>query len=195
MTSPQDKSSTPATSSAAEPAANNEPQREAEASRLVERFTLWSGAAALVPVPLIDIAAVGGLQIEMVRRLSHIYGVPFAENRGKSIIASIAGSLLPASAASTTTVGALSMLKFLPGFGLTIAVIAMPAFSACATFVIGRVFIKHFASGGTLLDFDLPTYREFIDAQKAKFRSRRASPATPPGEQTATEKPAAATKP
>jgi hypothetical protein len=44
--------------------------------------------------------------------------------------------------------------------------------------VIGKVFIQHFASGGTLLDFNPPDYREFIKEQKAKFAAR--SGAVPP---------------
>jgi hypothetical protein len=31
------------------------------------------------------------------------------------------------------------------------------------------VFIQHFASGGTLLDFNPPDYREFIKAQQEKL--------------------------
>ena len=45
----------------------------------------------LVPIPLVDVAAVGGVQLQMLRRLSEIYGVPFSENMGKSVIASLAG--------------------------------------------------------------------------------------------------------
>jgi uncharacterized protein (DUF697 family) len=149
-------------------------EREMAASRVVERFSLYSGAAGLIPVPIIDVAAVGGVQIEMVRRLSRIYDVPFAENRGKAIVTSIAGALLPASATTSTMMTIGSALKFLPGLGTTVAVLSMPVFSACATYVIGKVFIKHFASGGTLLDFDLPDYHEFIKAQKEKFQSRSA---------------------
>ena len=48
----------------------------------------------------------------------------------------------------------------------------MPVFSAGATYVIGKVFIQHFASGGTLLDFNPPDYREFIKAQKEKWNAR-----------------------
>jgi hypothetical protein len=55
----------------------------------------------------------------------------------------------------------------------------MPTVSAGATYVIGKVFIQHFASGGTLLDFNPPDYREFIKAQKEKFSSR--SSAVAPG--------------
>ena len=159
-----------------------EADRDEIASKLVDRFSLWSGAAGLIPVPIIDIAAVAGIQIQMLRRLSEIYDVPFSENRGKSIIASLAGSVIPAGTAATTTIGLASMLKSLPGIGTTIAVITMPAFSASATWVVGKVFIKHFASGGTLLDLNPPDYREFIKTQKEIFSSRPAS--APPAQRS-----------
>ena len=43
--------------------------RDELASQLVDRLSLWSGAAGLIPVPLVDIAAVGGVQLHMLRRL------------------------------------------------------------------------------------------------------------------------------
>jgi uncharacterized protein (DUF697 family) len=173
--------------------------RDEAASKLVDRFSLWSGAAGLIPVPLVDIAAVGGVQLQMLRRLSEIYGVPFTDNRAKSLIASLAGSVLPASAASTTAMGVASVLKAIPGVGTVIAASTMPVFSAGATWVIGKVFIQHFASGGTLLDFNPPDYREFIKAQKEKWNARSgatapaAQPEAAPG--TASSKGAAATGP
>ena len=150
-------------------------------------------------MPLVDIAVVGGVQLQMLRRLSEIYAVPFTDNRAKSIIASLAGSVLPASAASTTAMGVASVLKAIPGVGTVIAASTMPVFSAGATWVIGKVFIQHFASGGTLLDFNPPDYREFIKAQKEKWNARSgatapaAQPEAAPG--TASNKGAAATRP
>jgi len=165
----------PAVEEAGAPVETTDEDRDQLASQVVDRYSLWSGAAGLIPIPLVDIAAVGGVQLVMLRRLSEIYDVPFSENRGKSIIASLAGSVLPASTATTTAMTAASLVKGLPGVGWTVGVVSMPAFSACATWVIGKVFIQHFASGGTLLDFNPPDYREFIKAQKEAFSARRAS--------------------
>jgi uncharacterized protein (DUF697 family) len=161
-------------------------QRDGQASKLVDRFSLWSGAAGLIPVPLVDISAVGGVQLEMLRRLSKIYDVPFTENIGKSVIASLAGSVI----AATTGMGIFSVLKGVPLLGTTISVITMPVFSAGATYLIGKVFIQHFASGGTLLDFNAPDYREFIKAQKEKLKANLdSSPQPSPGsEQPASPK-------
>src|SRR6266852_8383512 len=115
-------------------------QRDEAASKLVDRFSLWSGAAGLVPIPLVDVAAVGGVQLQMLRRLSEIYGVPFSDNLGKSVIASLAGSMIPA----TSGMGVASALKGVPVVGTTIAVLTMPALSAGATYAIGKAFIQHF---------------------------------------------------
>jgi uncharacterized protein (DUF697 family) len=155
-------------------------RRDELASQLVDRYSLWSGAAGLIPVPLIDVAAVGGVQIVMLRRLSEIYGVPFSENRGKSILASLAGSVLPASTATSSAMTVGSLVKGIPGVGWAVGALTMPVFSAGATYIMGKVFIQHFASGGTLLDFNPPDYREFIKAQKEKLSRRSASTSAGP---------------
>jgi uncharacterized protein (DUF697 family) len=153
-------------------------QRAEFAAKLVNRFAVWSGVAGLVPVPVLDLVAIGGLQIQMLRRLSQIFGVPFSENRGKAMIASLAGSMIPA----TSGIGAASALKAVPVVGWIVAGYAMPVLSAGATFAIGRAFMQHFASGGTLLDFSPPDYREFIKAHKEMWESgasgSRSGPAT-----------------
>jgi len=144
-------------------------QREEMATSLVDRFALWSGVAGLIPVPGVDVLAVGGLQVQMVRRLSEIFDVPFSQNRGKALVMSLAGSLIPA----TSGIGAASVLKAVPVIGTLTAGFVMPALSAGATYAIGKAFIQHFASGGTLLDFNPPDYREFIKQQKEMWESRR----------------------
>src|ERR1700738_3905533 len=68
-----------------------EATRDELASQLVDRLSLWSGAAGLIPVPLVDMAAVGGVQLHMLRRLSEIYRGPFSENWGKWILTSLVG--------------------------------------------------------------------------------------------------------
>jgi len=157
-----------AASSTASETTETPEQRDERASRLVDRFAIWSGVAGLIPVPVVDAVTVGGLQLQMVRRLSQIYNVPFSENSGKALIAALGGALIPA----TSGIGAASVLKIVPIIGTITAGFVMPALSAGATYAIGKAFIQHFASGGTLLDFNPPDYREFIKAQKEMWDSR-----------------------
>ena len=140
-------------------------RRHQMAGHLVDRFALWSGAAGLIPVPAVDWVTVGGVQIQMLRRLSQIYEVAFSKNRGKALIASLAGSMVPASSAS----GVASLAKSVPILGTLVSAFVMPVLSAGATYAIGRTFMEHFESGGTLLDFNPPDYRELIKARKQKW--------------------------
>jgi uncharacterized protein (DUF697 family) len=143
------------------------PGREKTASKLVDRFALWSGVAGLVPLPVVDVIAVGGLQVQMLRRLSQIYDVEFSKNRSKALIAALAGSIIP----TTSGIGATSTLKFVPVVGTLAAIFVMPVLSAGATYAIGKAFIQHFESGGTLLDFNPSDYREFVRSQKEMWES------------------------
>lgn len=151
-------------------------RRDALANKLVDRFAIWSGVAGLIPLPLLDIVAIGGIQLQMLRRLSQVYGVAFSENRGKSLIAALAGSMIPTSSG----IGATSVLKAVPIAGPIASGFVMPVLSAGATYAIGKVFIQHFASGGTLLDFNPPDYREFIKAHKEMWDSRSTGSSTEP---------------
>jgi uncharacterized protein (DUF697 family) len=146
--------------------------RDEAASKLVDRFSLWSGAAGLIPLPIVDIVAVGGVQLEMLRRLSDIYGVPFVENRGKSLIASLAGSVLPASTATTTAMGVTSALKSIPGIGTAISAFTMPV-------VLGRRHLRHRQGFHPALRFGRNAARlqparlsRIHQAQKEKWNSR-----------------------
>jgi uncharacterized protein (DUF697 family) len=171
-------------------------QRDEMASGLVDRFAVWSGVAGLIPIPVVDVVCVGGLQVQMLRRLSQIYDVPFSENRGKAILAGLAGSMIPA----TSGIGAASVFKAVPIVGTIASGFVMPLLSSGATYAIGRAFIQHFASGGTLLDFNPPDYREFLKAQKEMWDSRSkvsrtAKPAQPSPGITETTTGGAATGP
>lgn len=161
-------------------AATSTETRGEVSSKLVDRFAIWSGVAGLIPVPVVDVVAVGGLQVQMLRRLSQIYDVEFSENRGKALIAALAGCMIPA----TSGMGAASAMKAIPIVNLLAAGFVMPVLSAGATYAIGKAFIQHFESGGTLLDFNPPDYREFVKAQKEMWESRRSKGSSTSGKAT-----------
>jgi uncharacterized protein (DUF697 family) len=156
----------------AEPKLDADDHRYELAVKVVDRFSLWSGAAGLVPIPFLDMTVVAGVQIQMLRRLAELYDVKFSENLGKSVLASLMGSLIPA----TSGMGFASALKAVPLVGTAVSLASMPVLSAGATYLIGRVFMQHFASGGTLLDFNPPDYREFIKEQTDRLKAKLDAP-------------------
>ena len=125
--------------------------KQSEAEQIVNSYIPWSMGAGLVPVPIADVAALTGVQVKMLADLSKHYGVEFSENRGKSIVFSLLGSLGTTSLAFGT-VG--SLVKGIPGLGTWLGAATLPVFGAAVTFATGKVFIQHFESGGTFLNFD-----------------------------------------
>lgn len=125
--------------------------------KIVFRHVFYTAVAGVIPLPAIDIVAIGALQLKMLRQISMEYNVQFSENLGKSIIASLTGSIIP----TTSSYSAFRFVsKLIPGIGTLVGSTFLPLFAGAATYAIGEVFIQHFESGGTFLDFDPKKVRE-----------------------------------
>ena len=125
---------------------------------LVKKYMWWSMGAGLIPIPLVDIAAVSGVQLKMLNELAKVYDVKFSKNAGKSIISALIGGI-SADALSKSYIT--SAVKSIPIIGI-VGAVSMPIFSGATTWAIGKVFIQHFASGGTFLDFDPKKVKEYF---------------------------------
>jgi uncharacterized protein (DUF697 family) len=123
----------------------------AGAEKIISYYSKWGAGMGLIPVPLVDLAAVTGVQLKMLKRLARNYHVEYDESSGKALIGSLLGAILPAKLGYG---GIGSAIKAIPGVGTILGMAAVPAFNYGSTYAVGRVFAKHFAGGGTLLDFD-----------------------------------------
>ena len=130
--------------------------------KVVKNYMWWSMGAGLIPFPLVDMAAVAGVQLKMVADISSEYHVKFSENRARIIIVTLLGSLVPSGLAGGF-VG--SLLKALPLVGTFAGTISMSLFSGATTYAIGQVFIRHFELGGTLLDCDVNKMKAYFEEQ------------------------------
>jgi uncharacterized protein (DUF697 family) len=138
-----------------------------QAQEIIKNYMWWSMGAGLVPYPLFDLAAIAGIQMKMVADLSKVYGVTFSENLGKNIVGSLLGSVA-ANSLATGAVGGLlvgTLLKVVPLVGQLAGALSVPIFAGAVTFAFGRVFATHFASGGTLLNFDPAKMREHFQSE------------------------------
>lgn len=124
---------------------------EQKSVKVVKKYMLWSLGAGLIPVPLLDIATVTGVQMKMISEISKVYGVEFKENRAKNIISALFTSV-SANTFAYGTVG--SAIKSIPLVGTLVGSVTMPFFSGAFAYALGTVFINHFENGGTFLDFD-----------------------------------------
>ncbi|MDT4332331.1 YcjF family protein [Methylomonas sp. MED-D] len=134
---------------------------------LVKKSMYASMAAGLVPVPIFDFLAVSGIQLEMLRRLSHLYGVTFMEGKGKNALAALIGGSFPTS----VTPLVMSLFKSIPVVGSTVGAVSLPLIAGASTYAVGKVFIQHFESGGTFLTFDPEQVRAYYSE---KFKEGKA---------------------
>jgi uncharacterized protein (DUF697 family) len=142
-------------------------EREVQAHEIVSNHAWWAGALNLIPTPFIGTIANTAIHLKMLKSLSDHYGVEFTEDLGKKLIASLLGGIVP----GATTEAARSLLRFIPVVGPIMGITVLPALSGATTFAIGEVFIQHFESGGTLLDFDPSKMQSFFVEQYEKGKS------------------------
>lgn len=135
-------------------------EKEQKSLEIVRHYMWWSLASGLIPIPVVDMVALSGVQLKMISEISKIYGVEFNASRGKAIVASLLGSFIPELLATLVA----TFLKALPTVG-GLAGGTMVFFAGGASWALGKVFILHFDSGGTLLDLDPEKVREYFKEQ------------------------------
>ncbi|HOY65262.1 MAG TPA: DUF697 domain-containing protein [Candidatus Ozemobacteraceae bacterium] len=154
--------------------------KEAKAMQIVRRYIWWSMGAGLIPIPLLDLATVTGVQMKMISEISKVYEIEFHESRGKALFGSLIGSVVPAS----LSFGTISpILKAIPVVGAVIGAPSMVLFSGATAYALGKVFIQHFEAGGTFLDLEPEKVREYFrkqfdEGQKIAATMDKTQPAT-----------------
>ena len=123
---------------------------DANAKSIINTHVAAAAGVGLVPIPLIDLVGLTGVQLNMLRSLSNNYGVEFKQEIGKSAIASLIGGIGAMSFVPT----AASLLKAIPLIGYTTSALTISITGAATTYAIGCVFGQHFASGGNMLNFN-----------------------------------------
>ncbi len=128
-------------------------------NKLIKKYVKWSAGLSLIPVPVFDLATLVTAQTTMIAEIASIYDVPFHEEMKKSLFSVIVSGLF---AHSVSHLHLASLTKFIPGFGLIWSAISFPIAAAATTYAVGKVFVQHFESGGTLLDFDPKKMKEYF---------------------------------
>ena len=142
-------------------------EREVWTEQVIRKYAYGSLAVALIPLPLADLAALTGVQMKLIDRLATFYGVPFSEERTKNIIASLVGASVPLG----LTRAVCSILKFVPFVGFSVALVSQSVLSGASTYALGKIFVRHFESGGTFLNFDSQKAKSYYDEQVKKGKA------------------------
>ena len=119
------------------------PNRRAVAEKIVDRYKLYAAMGGLSPIPIITVAGVTVVVLQMVKALSTLYEVPFERDLTRSIVVGLMGGAIP-TGLGVATASALALA--VPGVGFVgVAVSALTA--SALTGRIGLVFVERFESG------------------------------------------------
>ena len=125
--------------------------------KLIRNHVIGSMGVGLIPFPWLDFLGLTGVQINLVRKLANIYDIPFFQDKVKNLISSLVGSALPSSIGTPFA----SLVKTIPLAGQSLGIITMPILSGASTYALGKVFVRHFAAGGTFLTLDPDKVKDY----------------------------------
>lgn len=132
-----------------------------QADSLIQTQVMISMGAGLVPIPILDIAAVTAVQLDLVKQLSQVYGV---QHQGgmidKGLITALTGSIF-------ARIGA-SFIKIIPVVGSLLGGVSMAIMSGASTYAVGQVFKRHFEAGGDFSNFNPASARNLFDEEYEK---------------------------
>ena len=133
-----------------------------QAEEIVRGHILWAMGGGLMPFPLLDMAAVTAVQMDMLKQLSDLYEVDFSQAMGKTFVTAVTGSTF-------AKLGA-SVFKAIPGVGTIVGGLSMSLLSGASTYAVGQVAIAQMETHGELADIDLDTaktmYKEWFEKGK-----------------------------
>ena len=117
-------------------------EQKKEADGIIRTHVLWSMGGGFVPIPLLDVAAVTAVQLDMLKRLATLYEVDYSATKGKAFASALTGSSFARIAATA--------IKRIPGAGSVIGGISMSVLSGASTYAVGKVAVQVMGSGGDL---------------------------------------------
>jgi uncharacterized protein (DUF697 family) len=127
------------------------------AGEIIASSTRWSVGAALIPIPMLDMAALGAIQANMIVDLAGVYDQKVTKQAVRGVISVLLGTLVPAGA---TQMVVSTSSKLVPGYGTVIGAVSLATFGSAATYSIGKVFVRHFEKGGSFVNFSVSAVQE-----------------------------------
>jgi uncharacterized protein (DUF697 family) len=140
------------------------------ADQTVQNWSQWATVAGFIPVPLLDVVTISGVQIKMIYDLCGVYDIPFEKRKVRAILSGLSGGGVTTVASAPLSA---SLIKNVPVVGTALAAVTQPAMAYATTYAIGTLFVRHFESNGTLAAMSVESlraaYQEQVNAAKKKF--------------------------
>jgi uncharacterized protein (DUF697 family) len=126
-----------------------ETERFLASHNLVKSYVNATITLGLLPMPLLDLAVLMGLQVKLVHGLAEHYDVPFKDTLCRALLT----SLVSGSSSVVPVLGLSSLAKCTPPLGFLGGSTSLALTSGAVTYAVGQVFVLHFEAGGRLTSF------------------------------------------
>jgi len=139
-------------------------QRKLKAENIIRNYVIAGMGTGLIPSVLVDLVAITALEVKMIGDLARVYDFPVPHRlvRYKVLI-----SLLGSIGSVYLTIKLHDVLKGVPLLGYAAYVGMMSVTGGAAIYAVGKIFQRHYESGGTFLGSGNPALKDYF---QEKFR-------------------------
>jgi uncharacterized protein (DUF697 family) len=135
--------------------------QDKNADAILKRHVYWAVGAGLIPLPVVDIAAVTAIQLDMLKQICTFYKIDYSEESGKAWISALVTSTM----SSLVARAGASAVKFVPLIGSMVGAATMAVLSGASTYALGKAFINHFENGGTFKNLNKEKVKKIYEEQ------------------------------
>jgi uncharacterized protein (DUF697 family) len=112
---------------------------ERQALPYVVGYSTLAATAGTIPIPLVDLAVLSGIQSRMVYHLAKLYGQPMDPKRYLELAGTLGGSIV-------FRQGLRELIKLVPYFGTVAGAVACGAVAGATTFALGKAACYYYSS-------------------------------------------------
>jgi len=100
-------------------------------------YSTMAATAGAVPIPVVDLLLISGIQTRMIYHLAELYGQPMTGRRFAELASSMGLGILMRQAGR-------GLLKFIPFLGPVLGSVASGALAGASTFALGKAFCYYY---------------------------------------------------
>jgi len=122
--------------------------RNLKADNCIKNHVIAAMGVGLIPSFMVEVVGVTGIEVKMIRDLALVYDFPVPH---KLVAYKILISLIASVAPLLIAIQVRSAVKGVPLIGHAAYISLLSVSNGAAVYAVGKVFEKHYASGGTFL--------------------------------------------
>lgn len=129
------------------------------ADNTIKNYVILAMGTGLIPSSIVDVVAITALEVKMIGDLARVYDFPVPHRLVRyKILISLIGSIGPV----YLSVKMHSALKSVPLIGHAVYVGMLSITGGAAMYAVGKIFQRHYESGGTFLSSENSVLRNYF---------------------------------